>query len=91
MNVHIYKGDVGKSSIMSHMMNYMEVVGIILYSENRPYPNIDGAFMAPRAHVTPEDLASYIPNLLEDGGDWGELLSFIRIIPKEKMPNISRL
>lgn len=71
MNVHIYKGDVGKSSIMSHMMNYMEVVGIILYSEDRPYPNIHGAFMAPREHVTPEDLASYIPNLLEDGGDWG--------------------
>ena len=71
MNVHIYKGDVGKSSIMSHMMHYMEFIGVILYSKDRPYPNINGAFMAPREHVTPEDLASYISNLLEDGGDWG--------------------
>ena len=65
MNVHIYKGDVGKSYIMSYMMHSMEIVGIILCSEDRPYPNIDYAFKVPRERVTPEVLVSYISNLLE--------------------------
>ena len=68
MNVHIYKGAIGKSAIFSHMMNAMEVIGIILYSENRPYPNIiHGAFMASREYVTPHDLAEeFLPSLLQD-------------------------
>ena len=74
MNVHIYKGDVGKSAIMSQMMNFMEVIGIVLYSEDRPYPNnIDGTFMASREYVTPEDLATeFLPMLLRDGANWGQ-------------------
>lgn len=67
MNVHIYKGDVGKSTIMSQMMNFMGVIGIILYSEDRPYPNINGTFMVSREYVTPEDLATeFLPMLLRE-------------------------
>lgn len=67
MNVHIYKGAVGKSVIFSRMMDDMEVIGIILYSEDRPYPNTYGAFMAPREYVTPHDLAEeFLPSLLQD-------------------------
>lgn len=74
MNVHIYKGDVGKSSIMSYMINSTEAVGITLHSEDRPCPNISDAFIVPRAHVTPEDLASYILDFLEDDDDWGRII-----------------
>ena len=74
MNVHIYKGAVGKSTIFSHMMNAMEVVGIILYSKDRSYPiNVHGAFMAPREYVTPHDLAEeLLPSLLRDPDYWGQ-------------------
>ena len=74
MNVHIYKGAVGKSTIFSHMMNAMEVVGIILYSEDHSYPiNVHGAFMAPRKYVTPHDLAEeFLPSLLKDPDNWGQ-------------------
>ena len=68
MNVHIYKGAVGKSAIFSHMVNAMEAIGIILYSEDRPYPNnVLGAFMAMREYVIPHDLAEeFLPSLLRD-------------------------
>lgn len=67
MNVHIYKGAVGKSAIFSQMVDIMEATGIILYSEDRPYPNVYGAFMAPREYVTPHDLAEeFLPSLLRD-------------------------
>lgn len=67
MNVHIYKGAVGKGRIFSRMMNDMEAIGIILYSEDRPYPNTYGAFMAPREYVTPHDLVEeFLPSLLRD-------------------------
>lgn len=74
MNVHIYKGAVGKSTIFSHMMNAMEVVGIILYSEDRSYPiNVHGAVMVPREYVTPHDLAEeLLPSLLRDPDYWGQ-------------------
>lgn len=76
MNVHIYKGAVGKSSIFSHMMSDMEVIGIILYSEDRPYPDIDGAFMASREYVTPHDLAEeFLPSLLRDPDNWGQTIA----------------
>ena len=68
MNVHIYKGMVGKSVIFSHMVDAMEAIGIVLYSEDRPYPcHVPGVFMAPREYVTPHDLAEeFIPSLLRD-------------------------
>ena len=74
MNVHIYKGAVGKSAIFSHMMNAMKVIGIILYSEDRPYPNsIHGALMVPREYVTPHDLAEgLIPSLLRNPNYCGQ-------------------
>lgn len=74
MNVHIYKGAVGKSAIFSHMMNAMKVIGIILYSKDRPYPNsMHGALMAPREYVTPHDLAEgLLPSLLRDPNYWGQ-------------------
>ena len=74
MNVHIYKGAVGKSTIFSHMMDAMEAVGIILYSEDRPYPNImHRVFMAPREYVTPHDLAEeLLPSLLRDPDYWNQ-------------------
>lgn len=74
MDVHIYKGAAGKSIIFSRMMNYMEAIGIILYSEDRSYPiNVDGAFMAPREYVTPHDLAEeFLPSLLRDPDSWGK-------------------
>ena len=73
MNVHIYKGAVGKSTIFSHMMDAMEVIGIILYSEDRPYPNaMHGVFMASREYVTPHDLTEeLLPSLLQDPDYWG--------------------
>ena len=75
MNVHIYKGAVGKSAIFSHMMDAMEVVGIILYSEDRPYPNsVHGAFMASREYVTPHDLAEeLLPSILQDPECWDQI------------------
>ena len=73
MNVHIYKGAVGKSAIFSQMIDIMEATGIILYSEDRPYPNNTGAFMAPREYVTPHDLAEeFLPSLLRDPDYWGQ-------------------
>lgn len=76
MNVHIYKGTVGKSAIFSRMMDNMEVVGIVLYSEDRPYPNnIHGAFMVSREYVTPHDLAEeFIPYLLGDHNCWSQTI-----------------
>ena len=74
MNVHIYKGTVGKSAIFSHMMASMEMVGIILCSEDRPYPNsVHGAIMIPREYATPHDLAEeFLPSLLRDPDCWGQ-------------------
>lgn len=73
MNVHIYKGAVGKSAIFSQMVDIMEATGIILYSEDRPYPNAYGAFMAPREYVTPHDLAEeFLPSILRDPERWGQ-------------------
>lgn len=68
MNVHIYKGAVGKSVIFSQMVNDMEMIGIILYSEDRPYPcHVFGAFMIPREYATPYGLAEeFLPSLLRE-------------------------
>lgn len=68
MNVHIYKGMVGKSVIFSQMIDDMKVIGIILYTEDRPYPHhVSRAFMVPREYVTPHDLAEeLIPSLLRN-------------------------
>ena len=72
MNVHIYKGAVGKSTIFSHMMNAMEAVGIILYSEDRPYPNVPEAFMVSREYATPHDLVEeFLPSLLQSSEYYG--------------------
>jgi hypothetical protein len=71
MNVHIYKGAVGKSVIFSQMVDAMEAIGIVLYSEDRPY--VPGVFMAPREYVTPHDLAEeFLPSLLRDPERWGQ-------------------
>ena len=76
MNVHIYKGAVGKSVIFSHMIDTMEATGIILYSKDRSYPNnVYGAFMAPREYVTPHDLAEeFLPSLLRDSDCWNQVV-----------------
>ena len=68
MNVHIYKGTVGKSVIFSQMVNDMKAIGIVLYSEDRPYPcHVPGVFMISREYATPHDLAEeFLPSLLRD-------------------------
>lgn len=76
MNVHIYKGSVGKSAIFSHMIHSMNVVGIILYSEDRPYPDIHGTFMASREYVTPHNLVEeFLPSLLRNPDYWGQTIA----------------
>lgn len=52
----------------------MEALGIVLFSENRPYPdNTYGSYMVPREYVTPHDLAEeLLPSLLRDLEYWGQ-------------------
>lgn len=93
MNVHIYKGAVGKSTIFSHMINTMKATGIILYSKDRSYPDVPGAFMFPREYLTPHSLVEeLLPTLLQNPDSWGQtILIYTNYTEKENAKYIKAL
>ena len=68
MNVHIYKGQVHKSTIFEQMISSWEhALGIVYYTQDRPYPNhVGGVYMMP-SDLMNEDEFVYetIPYLME--------------------------
>lgn len=67
MNVHTYKGAVGKSVIFEEMLMKKDTLGFVYFKENRPYPrHIGGVYMVPYGLVKAEEFIECLTELLTD-------------------------
>lgn len=67
MNVHIYKGAVGKSVIFEELLMKKNTLGFVYFKEDRPHPrHIGGVYMVPYDLVKAEEFIEYLTELLTD-------------------------
>lgn len=65
MNVHIYKGAVGKSMIFEELLMKKDTLGFVYFKENRPHPrHIGGVYMVPYDLVKAEEFMECLAELL---------------------------
>ena len=68
MNVHIYKGQVHKSTIFEQMISsWKYALGIVYYTKDRSYPCVSGTYLVP-SDLMKEDafVDGAIPYLMEE-------------------------
>lgn len=67
MNVHIYKGAVGKSVVFEELLMKKDTLGFVYFKENRPHPrHIGGVYMVPYDLVKAEEFMECLMELLTD-------------------------
>ena len=68
MNVHIYKGQVHKSTIFEQMISSWEhALGIVYYTKDRSYPCVSGTYLVPSDLMKEDEFVDEaIPYLMEE-------------------------
>lgn len=89
MNVHIYKGAAGKSRVFEIMVKQFNMLGIVYYEPDRPYPrNVGNVYLVPRTLVKEDELIEdYMIDIIANNVDMFDREAVIYTNSTEKENN----